>query len=218
MIREEMQKMGRGQSSEGVGKAKDPAGFSRRAFIVATGGIAAMLGLGAAGKVMKRQNLLRPPGGQDETSFIAKCLECDRCRSICPTTVIGVAHVEDGMVNARTPVMKFHIGHCTFCGKCVQVCPTQALEPFDIKTVRIGLAIVHQDRCIAWSVGGCTVCESACPYHAITRDGQGRPVVDSAKCNGCGLCETICPALVLRSYMGGAVRGIEVSPVAQRGA
>jgi ferredoxin-type protein NapG len=41
-------------------------------------------------------------------------------------------------------------------------------------------------------------------------DAQNRPVVDSTKCNGCGLCERVCPALVLRTYIDGKVRGIEV--------
>jgi ferredoxin-type protein NapG len=117
--------------------------------------------------------------------------------------------VEDGILNARTPVMKFHIGHCTFCKKCVEVCPTEALTPFDIKTVKIGVAAVT-DRCIAWNSGGCVVCHRACPYHAILLDAQNRPVVDSTKCNGCGLCERVCPALVLRTYIDGKVRGIEV--------
>jgi ferredoxin-type protein NapG len=128
-----------------------------------------------------------------------------------------VAHVEDGILDTRTPVMKFHLGYCTFCKKCTEVCPTQALVPFDIKTVKIGLAAVT-DRCIAWNSGGCVVCQRACPYHAIALDGQNRPIVDSAKCNGCGLCEKVCPALVLRSYIGGTVRGIEVRPISQGGA
>jgi ferredoxin-type protein NapG len=175
-----------------------------------------MLGLGGVGRAMKSTDLLRPPGGQDEISFISKCLKCDRCRSICPTSVIGVAHMEDGILNARTPVMKFHLGSCTFCKKCTEVCPTQALVPFDIKTVKIGLATVT-DRCIAWNSGGCVVCHRACPYQAITLDTLNRPVVDSAKCNGCGVCEKVCPALVLRTYIGGTVRGIEVRPTSQRG-
>lgn len=208
-----MQGMGPDTPTEAQGRVNRLAGFSRRIFLAAAAGFAAMLGLGIVGRAMKRKDLLRPPGGQDEASFIAKCLRCDRCRSICPTSVIGAAHVEDGIVDARTPVMKYHLGYCTFCNKCVEACPTQALEPFDMKTVKIGLATVHADRCIAWTFGGCTVCHAACPYKAITLDKQGRPVVDSGRCNGCGRCEKACPALVLRSYIGGTVRGIEVLPI-----
>jgi ferredoxin-type protein NapG len=131
--------------------------------------------------------------------------------------VIGLAHLSNSILDARTPVMKFHLGYCNFCNKCVEVCPTQALKPFDIKTVKIGLATVKKDICIAWDSSGCTVCQAACPYRAITLDEQNRPVVDSYKCNGCGICEKVCPALVLRSYVGGNVRGIEVTPILTRG-
>ena len=187
---------------------------SRRTFLKMTGGAAVLLGLGGVGKIIPREALLRPPGGQDEASFISRCLRCDRCRSICPTSAIGLAHLSDSILDARTPVMKFHLGYCNFCNKCVEVCPTQALKPFDIETVKIGFAKVQKDICIAWDSSGCKVCMSACPYQAITLDEQGRPVVDPKKCNGCGICEKVCPALVLRTYIGGDIRGIKIAPIA----
>ncbi|SDE96722.1 4Fe-4S dicluster domain-containing protein [Sporomusa acidovorans] len=191
---------------------------SRRNFLKMTGGAFALLfGLGQAAKFLPRKALLRPPGGQDEAAFIARCLRCDRCRSICPTSVIGLANLSDGILEARTPVMKFHLGYCSFCNQCVEVCPTHALQPFDSKTVKIGLATVQKDICIAWDSGGCMVCMDACPYHAITLDGQSHPVVDSRQCNGCGICEQICPALVMRSYIGGSIRGIVVTPISGKG-
>lgn len=212
-----MQRMGPDSSTKTQGGENHSPNLSRRFFLKAAGGVATMLGLGVVGKVLKRKDLLRPPGGQDEASFLAKCLRCDRCRSICPTTAIGVAHVEDSFLDARTPMMKFHLGYCIFCRKCIEVCPTQALAPVDIKTVKIGLATVHTDRCIAWTFGGCTVCHAACPYQAISLDQQRRPVVDPSRCNGCGQCVKACPALVVRTYIGGTVRGIEVEPISSGG-
>ncbi|HWR41236.1 MAG TPA: 4Fe-4S dicluster domain-containing protein [Patescibacteria group bacterium] len=194
------------------------AGTTRRGFLKITGSTCALLfGLGGMEIILPRSPLLRPPGGQDEANFISRCLRCDRCRSVCPTHVIGLANLSDSILEARTPVMKFHLGFCNFCHQCVKVCPTRALQPFDIKTVKIGVAAVKQNICIAWDSGGCMVCMNACPYHAITLDRQNRPVVDSQRCNGCGICEKVCPALVLRSYIGGKVRGIEVTPLAKRG-
>lgn len=191
---------------------------SRRTFLkIAGGAFALLLGLGESSKLLPRKPLLRPPGGQDEALFISRCLRCDRCRSVCPTSVIGLANVADAILAARTPVMKYHLGYCNFCNRCVEVCPTRALTPFDSKTVKIGLAIVQRDICIAWDSGGCKVCMKACPYQAITADGQSRPIVDPCKCNGCGLCERVCPALVMRSYTGGKVRGIVVTPLAAGG-
>lgn len=148
---------------------------------------------------------------------MARCLRCDRCRSICPTAVIGTAHLSESILAARTPVMKFHLGYCNFCRKCVDVCPTQALQPFDIQTVKIGLAVVQKDICIAWDSRGCTVCLDACSYQAIRLDSQGHPTVDPHKCNGCGVCEKVCPALIMRAYIGGNVRGIAVTPIAEKG-
>jgi len=185
-----------------------PPNLTRRDFLTSVGGIASLVALGSIARFVSGDELLRPPGAPDEKSFLACCIRCDRCRSICPTSVIGIG---EGFTAARTPVMNFRIGYCDFCGKCVEVCPTQALRPFDKKTVRIGLAEIT-DRCIAWNSGGCTICVEQCPWQAIVFDGRRRPVIDAAKCNGCGVCENVCPALILRSYLGGTARGIIVHP------
>lgn len=199
--------------------------FTRRRFLGAAGGLFAMLGLGGVGAALPAGNLLRPPGGQDEGSFISKCLKCDRCRSVCPTGVIGLANAEDGFLAARTPVMKFHDGECIFCHKCTEVCSAGALAPYATEEITfndqsalvpedvvIGIAVVHKDRCIAWTHAICEYCKDVCPYEALSRDEQDRPVVDETKCNGCGICEYVCPLLSLRSYLGGTTRGIEVLP------
>lgn len=188
----------------------------RRLFLQRAAAVAAMLALGELGQALPSPRFLRPPGGQEEKSFLSKCLKCDRCRSVCPTSVIGVVHAEESSLSSRTPTMLFHLGHCTFCNRCVEVCPTRALQAFEVRTVKIGIAKIT-DHCIAWNYGGCTVCQSACSYHAIRLDALKRPIIDPAKCNGCGLCEKVCPALVLRSYLGGTTRGIVVCPVEDAG-
>ena len=182
--------------------------ITRRDFLTAAGGIASFFTLGSIVRFASGDELLRPPGAPDEKSFLARCIRCDRCRGVCPTSVVGIG---ESFTAARTPVMNFRLGYCDFCGQCGEVCPTEALRPFDKKNVRIGLAEIT-DRCIAWNSGGCTICVEQCPWQAIIFDGQRRPVIDAAKCNGCGLCENVCPALVLRSYLGGTIRGIVIRP------
>lgn len=184
--------------------------YTRRAVVGLAAATAACAALGGTVKAFAGEMpLLRPPGAQDEAMLWAACIKCDRCRSICPTGVIGVASAGDGFVNARTPVLDFHRGLCDFCGLCERVCPTGAIGPFDESTEKVGMAVVQKDRCIAY-FDGCRECADACPYEAISLDEAAHPIVDPQLCNGCGVCENICPALVYRSFSGGTRRGIQV--------
>lgn len=185
--------------------------LDRRSFLGGCACVAATLGVGGFACIAGRadEGLLRPPGGQDESRLVSACVRCDRCRSVCPRNVIGVAPIENGFVNARTPVIDFHKGYCDFCGKCAEVCSTGAIRAFDEASEKIGIAIVQRDRCLAY-FNGCVICADVCEYGAITVDGDGHPVVDAALCNGCGRCVDVCPALVYRSFSGGVRRGIEV--------
>lgn len=127
---------------------------------------------------------------------------------MCPTECIAVAHVEDGLVNARTPKLDFTRGACDFCGKCVEVCPTAALGVFDPAFDKIGRAVVDEAACVQ-----CGKCVPACPYAALNWDDErGLPVVDAAACNGCGVCENVCPSASYGYYDGAARRAIAVAP------
>ena len=88
--------------------------MDRRELLCAAAGAAALF---AGGGVLRAwagpsgsgssAQLLRPPGGQDENRLLGACVRCGRCRSVCPAQCIAVAHVEDGLVNARTPKLDF---------------------------------------------------------------------------------------------------------------
>lgn len=191
-----------------------PVEITRRGAVAGCAGIAALALLGGAGKALAGQGeLLRPPGAQDEDRFIATCLKCNRCESVCPQSCLRTALLEDGLLNWRTPAMDFHRGICDFCGKCLEVCPSGAIGSFDENSQRIGTAQVDQERCIAYQMSGCRVCVDACIYGAISLDEHGRPQVDESKCNGCGRCENKCPSNSYLSYSGGKKRGINVQLV-----
>lgn len=185
--------------------------ISRRTFLCGACSVAGLFAVGGvAATTPKNGELLRPPGGQDEASFLAACLRCDKCRSICPENCISICVLEDGWLNYRTPRIDFHKGQCTFCGECIDVCPTRALAPFDESTDKIGVARVDPEQCIAYKIVGCQACKEHCPYDAITMDETGKPQVNDNLCNGCGRCEFACPSASLGSYDGSKLRGINV--------
>lgn len=188
---------------------------SRRAFMFGVGALAVGAACGGATRLCASPSpVLRPPGALAEADFMARCIKCERCISACPTDVLFPLGIEAGFANARTPSIGFEGDCCTFCDECRIVCPTGAIgvvDPLRPDLGRIGLAQVQEERCLAFlQSGACGVCVDACPYGALSFDGERRPVVDEALCNGCGECVHVCPANVLTSFAGGSTRGIEV--------
>lgn len=211
------------------------ARISRREAVTGGVAVAAMLALGGAGVAFAgERRLLRPPGGQDEGRLWGACIKCDRCRSACPHGAIDVAHLEDGIVNARTPKMNFRKGFCDFClpdgalvteegGEaarsdplCVRACPTGALVfGFDCLSGgdKIGVARVDVSECLLYRSGSgrCSKqCVEACAFGALSLGEDGRLMVDEERCNGCGACEWSCPSSSYASYTGSGRRGINV--------
>lgn len=180
------------------------AGMTRRTFALGVGGAAVMLGLGGL-KFVGTAPIIRPPGGQDEEHLIAACIRCEKCCEICPRGVIAPAHVEDGILNMRTPTFDFQANYCDWCNEendghplCVQVCPTEALRLREEDTdpdVIMGVAVLNKDECLAYRMLSCRFCYDACPYEAMGLDENNRPYMIPEKCNGCGACESVCVSL-----------------------
>ena len=95
---------------------KTYAGMTRRTLCLGAGGAAVMLGLGGL-KYAGSQPLVRPPGGQDEERLISACIRCEKCYEICPRDVIAPAHLEDGVLNMRTPTFDFSANWCDWCAE-----------------------------------------------------------------------------------------------------
>ncbi|MCI8367649.1 MAG: 4Fe-4S binding protein [Eggerthellaceae bacterium] len=185
--------------------------MKRRTFLYGVGGAASLLVFGGAVKFLDGDGAqgLRPPGGQDEDRFRSLCLRCDKCRTVCPEDCVSVSSIEDGILNARLPILDFHQGKCTFCNECIEACPTGALEAFDPAVDKIGVAMIDPERCIAYINNSCDRCD-VCPYDAISFDAMKRPSVDEDACNGCGACTLACTANVFLSFDGDRRRAIEV--------
>lgn len=185
-------------------------------FLVLVVQAAAVVGLGGFLKVLSRKKeFLRPPGALPEDHFLSLCIKCRKCEEICPQNIIEAVTITQDVADAGSPKLNFREGACDFCMKCVEVCPTGALEMMEVEDIKLGIAQVVPESCIAWDWGGCTLCEDACPYEAISLDERERPVVDAEKCNGCGFCEFKCPGAALRSFRSTSGRGIIVVPLDQ---
>ena len=150
--------------------------------------------------------LLRPPGAQDESAFITRCLRCQECVRSCLTECLEPASREFGATKLWTPRFNPALAKCEFglCDRaCAQACPVGAIRRPPDEEVRIGTAAVNRALCIAWADGkDCLVCYERCSYQAIESDSRGRPRVVPEKCTGCGACQNTCvtnpyPAIVV---------------------
>lgn len=84
--------------------------------------------------------------------------------------------------------------NCNLCLTCQEVCPTGAIAQVPLEQVKMGSAVIDQQRCLAWNENKlCLICGEQCPVLAIEGDGQHRPTVQVDKCVGCGTCEKACP-------------------------
>lgn len=110
---------------------KDPA---RRDLIAGAAGAVGLVVFGGfiGHSTVSEASLVRPPGSRPEAEFLTRCIRCDRCRSVCHTNAVGIAHFETGFLAMRTPVMTFHLGHCDFAKnaqKSVPPEPSKTLLP-----------------------------------------------------------------------------------------
>lgn len=175
----------------------------RRRLLALLGGVLAELAGGTALRAAAgvAPGPLRPPGAQDEASFLAACIRCGRCALACPPEhdVLRIADLDAGP-RAGAPYVVARERPCRLCSgldapRCIEACPTAALAPVaDLREIRMGIARV--DPAICWAFHGtmCRSCTHACPWpnEAIRLDARLRPVVTD-ECIGCGLCEHACP-------------------------
>lgn len=225
--------MSAGDKAAAEGCAKDiqassevsQRGFSRRTLFVGAGMTAALCGLGSI-SLFSQRDLVRPPGAQDEQRLLAACVRCEKCVEVCPHDIIKPAHIEDGIVGVRTPVLDFSERWCDWCADanagvplCEYVCPTEAMcLPVDAnaETTILGKAVLDENLCLAFRATGCRFCYDACRYDAIELDVDMRPRVKAERCNGCGACESVCVSLQNASVSNGVSKlAVVVVPVSE---
>ncbi len=169
-------------------------------------------------ETMSNPLLLRPPAAVDESEFLRRCIRCGLCVEACPYDTLELGTPGDGRPLGMPAFTPRQIP-CYLCENlpCVAACPTGALacgavtsttdagEAFlDYRKVRIGVAIVDMENCVAaWGIQ-CDACYRVCPLldQAITLDyvrnqrtgmhARLLPVIHADICTGCGLCERAC--------------------------
>lgn len=215
------------QVQEGGVQAKDGKvlGMTRRTLCAGVAGTLGLFALGGLG-VLTDKAQLRPPGGQDEARFLGACIRCNKCMEVCPHRIVKPAHIENGFIGMRAPVLNFSESWCDWCKDangghplCEEVCPTEALHlesGATAETTILGRAVINTEQCLAYRLVSCRFCYDVCPYEAMVMDEYNRPVVLADKCNGCGACQASCVSLSSGSIMHGAhTRAIIVEPIAE---
>lgn len=172
----------------------------RRAFLRLAGysaGAFAVLGLGS---VARAGVPVRPPGAVNEDDFLALCVRCGKCVSVCPTGALRHATLAEGIPAVGTPVL---VQDCILCMDCTQICDTGALRRIKKSEARMGRAVVDPARCT-----GCGKCLEPCRFRALTAHGKEPVTVDPERCVGCGACLPPCPETprAIRLTPEGAIR------------
>ena len=139
--------------------------------------------------------VLRMPGAQDESAFLAECNRCGACTRTCPTGCIRPMGLEDGFQKLWTPRFYPRKAGCISdqCNQvCARVCPAGAIKRRESDDFKIGTARVNTRTCLGYRGQLCLVCMERCRFEAIEADGL-RPVIIEDECTGCGACENTCP-------------------------
>jgi ferredoxin-type protein NapG len=140
---------------------------------------------------------LRPPGAVEELAFVTLCTCCDACIKACPHMAIRGAGPETGLA-LGSPIILPREKPCYLCEDfpCIKACKEGALiMPGKKEEVRMGLATVDHEKCIAGGFINCQSCIIACPIVGAIEMVEGKPVIHESAlggCTGCGLCENAC--------------------------
>ncbi len=175
-------------------------GIGRREALVLTLTAAGSLAAGYALRGAAAATPLRPPGALPGDDFLAACIRCFQCGSVCPNQCIQFTGSAGGVAAAYAPYILPREQACILCMKCTQACPTDALTPIDsdpdvvAAEVRMGTANIDEDLCYSYNGRPCGVCYYACPFPdtALRLALYAKPVIDADACVGCGNCERAC--------------------------
>jgi len=181
-----------------------PADAGRRVMLMSLTGLVLGCAVPLSGKRQSQSAWLRPPGAVPEEQFLARCVGCGACLSVCPTGALQPILSSSRLDALFSPQLVPRLGPCApDCTACGGACFSGAIARFAVEQkprLRVGVAVIDQARCLPWAEGQrCVVCVDACPPQcgAIQlrpiAPGQFRPVIEPSRCPGCGIREYRCP-------------------------
>ncbi len=179
--------------------------FLRTSFKAVFGQVAEIIDTHIPAEMKEVQSNLFPPGAVP--NFSEACTSCGACVSACPADAI---QVQVNQTNGKElPVIVPSRRACVMCDdrSCIKVCEDEALLFPDNKGFpHIGLAVIREDICLAYTGSQCMTCFDACPLkrQAIQLK-LGKPVIIEESCTGCGICEQECVLTTMK--------GVEIVPV-----
>jgi len=133
-------------------------------------------------------NLL--PWIESSDRFMARCTQCQLCKTQCPEKIIIIGH-------AGFPIVDFSLGECTFCGLCAEQCREGIFN--DTEQFPWSKKAVVDDSCLANEGVDCRLCQDSCLEEVISfeMESHSMPHIDVNTCHGCGACVAACPTLAI---------------------
>ncbi|MEO2069139.1 MAG: 4Fe-4S dicluster domain-containing protein [Desulfurobacteriaceae bacterium] len=141
------------------------------------------------------KDYLRPPGSENEDTFLALCKRCGKCVENCQTGVLDKVKDTNPIV-FDTPFMNFDKNFCEKCYTCIDNCPSGALKKENLEKFKL-VAKLEKTRCVAFQDIFCQTCYWSCPKmdKAITLKDFNYPEFHEEFCLGCGRCIHACPTI-----------------------
>jgi len=142
--------------------------------------------------IKRPPGMLYPPGAAE--GFAEKCTACGDCVAVCPVHAIRTR--SDACADKELAVIIPSQQACIMCEDlpCITACEEGVLaQPERTLFPRLGLAVMQEDVCLAYTGSQCMICFDACPLkRQAIQLRHGKPVIIDEQCTGCGICEQVC--------------------------
>jgi NADH-quinone oxidoreductase subunit I len=154
---------------------------------------------------------------------LEKCIACQKCVKLCPTTCITMVQIEhETLGKVKRP--QVNVGRCMMCGYCAEVCPTNAM----IVTPEFELASYTREALIydpmklqyesrpGYEVNYEEVLPSgpeAVPAKKGSMALKDTVTMEAKKCISCSRCEKTCPAGAVKMTDTGEVNEKTKKPI-----